>query len=65
MSLFKLTAPRSMGKIHKGFVLQVPSSSAGGSPSPREVETALKYAGFTDPSSLSFSSSGNWEIEKI
>jgi len=65
MSLFKLTAPRSMGKIPKGFVLQVPSSSAGGSPSSREVETALKNAGFTDSSSLSFSSSGNWKIEKI
>ena len=64
MSLYKLTAPRTMGKIPQGFTLQVPSAMSG-NPSPKEVEAALKSAGFTDTSSLSFSSSGNWRVERI
>lgn len=64
MTLFKLTAPRSMGKIPQGFTLQV-SSAGYGNPSPKEVESALKGAGFTDSSSLSWCSPGNWKVEKM
>lgn len=63
MYLYTLTAPRSMGKIPKGFTIQVPSGSTAG-PSSQEVKNALQAAGINDPSSLSFSSYGNWKVER-
>lgn len=63
MHLFKLTAPRSNGKIPKGFTLQVVSPSMR--PSSKEVIEALKREGFTDSSSLSQTSGNFWIIERI
>lgn len=64
MYCFKLKAPRTMGKIPKGFELQVPSAHSG-RPFPDEVEAALKRAGFTDGISLSYKSAGNWEVKEM
>lgn len=64
MPTYKLTAPRNMGKITKGYILQVPSGR-NGNPSAQEVETVLKALGFTDGLALSYSSSGNWKVEKL
>jgi len=61
---FRLTAPRSMGNIPKGYQLQVPSNSCG-SPARNDVEKALRAAGFTDTPSLSYASSGNWTVEEM
>ncbi len=61
---YKLTAPRSMGKIPKGFVLQV-ASCCTARPNSDEVRTALMAAGFTDQSSLGYCSSGNWKVEQV
>ena len=60
---YKLTAPRTMGKIPKGFVMQVPSSCTS-SPTANEIESMLKCMGFTDRVSLSYKSSGNWKVER-
>ena len=64
MSLYKLTATKSMGKIPKGLTLQVPSALTG-NPSAKEVENARKSAGINDSQSLSWSSPGNWNVERI
>lgn len=64
MYCFKLKVPRTMGKIPKGFELQVPSAHSG-HPSADEVEKALKIAGFTDMNSISYKSSGNWEVKQL
>lgn len=61
---YRLTAPRSMAKIPKGYVLQVVSSSSP-NPNVADVEKALKAAGFTDSFSLSYRSPGNWKVEKL
>lgn len=64
MPTYKLTAPRNMGKITKGYILQVPSRR-NGSPNAQEVETVLKALGFTDRQTLSYASSGNWKVEEL
>lgn len=64
MPTYKLTAPRNMGKITKGYILQVPSGR-NGTPSAQEVETVLKALGFTDRQTLGYSSSGNWKVEEL
>lgn len=64
MPTYKLTAPRNMGQITKGFVLQV-ASQCSGQPNVTEVERTLKAMGFTDRQTLSYASSGNWKVERI
>lgn len=61
---YKVTAPKSMGKIPKGFSMQVVSSSSF-VPERSEIERALKAAGFTEISEWSWASPGNWEIMKL
>ncbi|MBO5427257.1 MAG: hypothetical protein J5996_02385 [Prevotella sp.] len=53
-----------MGKITKGYILQVPSGR-NGNPSAQEVETVLKALGFTDRQTLGYASSGNWKVEEL
>ena len=54
-----------MGKIPKGFELQVTSALTGDRPGADEVEKALRIAGFTDMNSLSYKSPGNWEVKQL
>ena len=63
MGLYKLTAKRNYGDMPKGYELQVPSAS---SPSPNSEDTreVIKSLGFNSQAQ-SYSSSGNWEIEKV
>lgn len=63
MPTYKLTAPRQLGEVSKGFVLQV-ASRCSPTPNADEVERALKAAGFTDNNTLSYKASGNWKVEK-
>lgn len=53
-----------MGKIPKGFMLQVTGGSIS-NPDSASVKEALKRAGFTDSQSLSYSAAGNWEVKKL
>ena len=64
MRTLLLIAPRDLGRIPKGFIIQVITSSTG-TPSPKEVEEAIVRAGFTDTWSRSFRSSGNWTIKTL
>jgi hypothetical protein len=64
MPAYKLTAPRQMGEIPKGFVLQVASPRTP-TPDAKDVEAAIIRAGFTDPQSRSYKASGNWKVEKL
>lgn len=63
MPTYKLTAKRQMGKIPKGFFIQVASQSS--TPMPADVERAIVAAGFTDSISRGYKSAGNWEVEKL
>ena len=64
MPTYKLIASRNMGKITKGYVLQV-DSHCSSNPAPEEIRNILKTLGFTDRTTLSYASSGNWIVEKI
>ena len=64
MPVYKLTAPRNMGKIPKGFCIQVPSQMVS-KPNAHEIEKAIIQAGFTDRDSIGYRSPGNWIVEKI
>lgn len=64
MPAYKLTAKRQMGKIPKGFFLQVASPSSP-NPNPKDVENAIIRAGFDDNLSRSYKSPGNWIVEKL
>lgn len=64
MPAYKLTAPRQMGKIPKGFILQVASSSSP-TPNAKDVEDAIIRVGFDDPQSRGYRSAGNWKVEKL
>ena len=46
MATFKLTAPRNLGKVTKGFELMVPSSQINWGPTAKKEEEALKRMGF-------------------
>ena len=64
MRVCKLTAKRNLGKIPKGFVLQV--AIAGLTPSQVEVEKAIITAGFSDNSSRNSGKfQSGWIIEKL
>ena len=63
-SCFLLKAKRQMGKIPKGFMLQVTGGSIS-NPDSAAVKEALKRAGCTDSQSLSYSAAGNWEVKKL
>ena len=65
MAVWMFIAPRNLSaNILKGFRMQVMTTSTG-TPSSRDVEAALKRYGITDPQSLGYASSGNWDITKI
>lgn len=64
MTTYRLTAGRQLGKIPKGFVLQVASQSIS-TPNTKDVEAAIIRAGFDDSGSRSYKSAGNWKVEKI
>ena len=53
-----------MGKIPKGFVLQVASNSIP-KPDAKDVVNAIIRAGFDDNNSRSYKSAGNWTVEKL
>ena len=53
-----------MGKIPKGFCIQVPSQMVS-KPNAQEIEKAIIQAGFTDRDSIGYRSPGNWIVEKI
>lgn len=63
MPAYKLTAPRNLGKIPKGFVIQVASQSS--TPQMADIRKAIIRAGFEDRHSLSYCASGNWKVEKL
>lgn len=63
MPAYKLTAPRQMGKIPKGFVLQVASPCTP--PDAKDIEAAIIRSGFNDPQSRGYRSAGNWKVEKL
>ena len=62
-SIYKLTAPRSMGQIPEGFELTVYTNC--NNCASEDVEEALKRAGFTDYESLKYRHSGNWICKQI
>lgn len=64
MPTYKLTASRQMGKMPKGFILQVASPRTP-TPDAKDVEAAIVRAGFNDPQSRGYRSPGNWKVEKI
>lgn len=64
MKTFKLTAKRTLGKIPKGFIIQVPSQSLS-TPTALEIEKAIIQAGFDDSLSRGYRASGNWKVEKL
>ncbi len=64
MYTWLLTAPRKMGQIPEGYMIQVITSSTG-EPNRKEVEDALRRVGFTDTLSLSYASVGNWKARKM
>ncbi len=64
MKAYLIKAPRRMGFIPEGYMLQVVSDSTGG-PRRTDIQKALERAGFTDSQSLSYSASGNWIVEEL
>ena len=62
-SVYKLIAPRQMGQIPEGFELTVYTNCT--SCDLRATQEALCRAGFGDADSLSWASSGNWEVIQI
>lgn len=64
MPAYRLTAPRQLGKIPKGFVLLVASNTSP-KPDVKDVENAIVRAGFDDNNSRSYKSAGNWKVEKL
>ena len=64
MKAYIIKAPRRLGSIPEGYVIQVVSDSTGG-PRRTDIEKALVRAGFVDSQSLSYSASGNWKIEEL
>lgn len=64
MKTYLLVAPRRLGEIPEGYILQVASDSTGG-PRRTDIEKALVRAGFTDTQSLSYSSLGNWRMKEL
>ena len=58
MSTYGGIASRNMGKITKGYVLQVVSHCSS-NPAPEEIRNILKTLGFTDRTTLSKDTSAN------
>lgn len=46
MATFKLTAPRNLGKVTKGFELMVPSSQINWGPTAKKRGRSIKTHGF-------------------
>ena len=64
MKAYKVQAPRTLGRVPEGFILQVASNNTAG-PQGKDIERALRAAGFTDFSSLQYSAPGNWKISAM
>ena len=62
--VYRVIAPKKMGKLPKGFVLQVPTNS-NGKPTVSDIKEALIRVGFNDQETLGWSSPGNWDIEAM
>lgn len=61
---FKLTARHNMGKIPKGWVLQVASTRIP--PHENDIKQALMGAGFFDDAKTATAvSPANWNVEKL
>ncbi|MBP5643966.1 MAG: hypothetical protein J6X10_07050 [Bacteroidales bacterium] len=61
---YRLTAPRNLGKIPKGYQIQVPSDQLG-HPTASETRDVLKRMGWDDYAAASYASSGNWNVEEM
>lgn len=63
MALYKLTAPRQLGDMPKGYEFQVASSTTP-NPNAQDVEKAIVRLGF-NKQAQSYKSSGNFIVVKI
>lgn len=61
---FRLTAPKNLGKIPKGYEIQVPTNQLS-HPTMEEIREVLKRLGWSDYDAGSHASPGNWDVEKI
>lgn len=64
MKSYLIKAPRRLGMIPEGYMVQVVTDSSGG-PRSTDIRNALMRAGFTDAQSLSYSASGNWIVQEM
>ena len=63
MALYKLTAPRQLGDMPKGYEFQVTSRTSP-IPNPKDVEKEIIRLGF-NKHAQSYKSSGNFKVERI
>lgn len=63
MKLYKLTAPRQLGDIPKGYTFQVASASFP-TPNANDIEKEIARLGF-NKQAQSYRSPGNFIVEKI
>ena len=63
MQVYRLVAPRRMGRIPEGFEMMVYTYCNYCDVD--DVKESLKRFGFTDDDSPSYASSGNWRCTRI
>lgn len=64
MAIFKLTAPRQLGDMPKGYEFQVNSPTTSPNPNAQDVEKEIAKLGF-NKQTQSYRSPGNFEVKKI
>jgi hypothetical protein len=64
MAVFKLTAPRQLGDIPKGYEFKVTSPTTSSKPNAEDVEKEIIKLGF-NKHAQSYRSAGNFIVEKI
>ena len=64
MKTFLVQNPITRGKMIKGYTFMVPSQYSN-LPSAAEIKQALISLGFTDTTTLSYCSPGNWKIKEM
>ena len=63
MKAFKLTAPKQIGDMPKGYTFQVASATFP-TPNAQDIEKEISRLGF-NKQAQSYKSAGNFKIEKI
>jgi hypothetical protein len=63
MALYKLTAPRQLGDMPKGYTFQVASASSP-NPDQKDIEKEISRLGF-NKQAQAYRSAGNFKVERI